>query len=113
MSEEISGKEMIIQKPKHKKRKPKNNPIPTIDDICMITGKPYAETHEIFFGPHRQKSTKYGLQVKLSKEYHTGDKGPHKNRTFDLELKRRGQMQFEAKFGHDEFMRLFGKNYLE
>jgi hypothetical protein len=94
-------------KPKIKKHRPKNNPKPTADDICMITGKIFAETHEIFYGPNRQLSIRYGLQVKLSQEYHTGPKGPHHNREFDLELKRIGQAKFEQSHSRAEFMEIF------
>jgi len=95
-------------KPSKKRRKrAKNNPKPTAEDFCMITGKPYAETHEIFYGPNRQLSIRYGLQVKLSQEYHTGANGPHKNRDFDLELKRMGQEKFEQTNTRQEFMDIF------
>lgn len=106
-----------VPKPKpHKKRRPKNNPKPTIDRKCEYggCGRPYAERHEVFFGTGlRQLSIKYGLHKDLCPEHHRGDLGPHQCREYDLQLKREAQAKFEAEHGdRDEFMRLFGKNYL-
>lgn len=105
---------MMIPKPKYKKqRKAKNNPVPTDQDLCMVCLKPYAELHEIFYGPDRQKSIKYKLQVRLCGETHhrIGPEAVHNNKEFDLSLKRMGQVMFEDKYGHELFMQVFGKNY--
>jgi hypothetical protein len=92
--------------------KAKNNPKPTADSICSVCEKPFAETHEIFFGPHRQLSIKHGIQVHLCAEHHRGPSGPHQNAQRNLQLKQQGQAWFERLYGHDEFMRIFGRNYL-
>lgn len=106
---------MEYPKPKNKKqRKAKNNPVPTDQDRCMICNQPYAELHEIFYGPLRQKSIKYKLQVRLCDKHHrNGSEAVHRNREFDIKLKRLGQLDFEVIYGHDEFMKQFGRNYLE
>ncbi len=104
---------MMYPKPKKRRKlRAKNNPKPTENSICEVCGKTYAETHEIFFGKHRQLSIKYHIQALLCAEHHRGPFGPHLCKQRDLELKRRGQKFFEQYFGHDEFMRLFGRNYL-
>ncbi len=103
---------MMYPKPKIKKHRAKNNPKPTANSICEVCGKPYSETHEIFFGIHRQLSIQYGLQVCLCLEHHRGPNGPHHNRDRDLELKQRGQRFFEHCHGRQRFMELFGRNYL-
>jgi hypothetical protein len=105
---------MMFPKPKFSRWRPKNNPKPTINDTCQYPGcgQPYAQRHEVFFGNRRQLSIEYGLQKRLCHEHHQGPLGPHKNREYDLELKREAQTRFEQEHSRDEFMRLFGRNYL-
>lgn len=104
----------MYPKPKKRKKRAKNNPVPTFGARCEVCGNPYAETHEIFYGTgQRQLSIKYGIQALLCAEHHRGANGPHHNRERDLELKRRGQRDFEQWHGHEKFMELFGRNYLE
>jgi hypothetical protein len=105
----------MFPKPKIKKKKALNNPKPTANDVCMICSKPFAHTHERFFGSgQRQLSIKYGMQVKLCQEHHMGSMGPHHNKKFDDELKREGQMLFELYIGtREEFKTIFGRSYLE
>jgi hypothetical protein len=106
---------MLVQtlaKPKIRKHHPKNNPAPTYESKCEICGKPYAETHEIFFGQYRQLSIKHGLQTLLCPEHHRGKYGPHNNRSRDLELKQKGQQWFERFYSREEFIKVFGRNYL-
>lgn len=72
------------------------------------------ELHHIFMGnPNRKNSEKYGLKVWLCKEHHTGNTGVHQDIKLDLALKRMAQREFEKKYGRSEFMRVFGRNYLE
>lgn len=69
--------------------------------------------HEIFFGRNRLKSMEYGLVVYLCDDCHTiSDLSVHNNYFTDLKLKQLGQSAFEEKHSHEEFMRIFGKNYL-
>jgi hypothetical protein len=84
-----------------------------IDKECWVCGHTYPiETHHIFGAANRKNSEKYGLKVYLCKAHHTGDNGVHFNKRLDLELKRMAQGYFEEEYGHDEFMRVFGRNYL-
>lgn len=105
---------MLFPKPKSKRRVPrtKSNPMVDINDVCEICGRPYAHLHEIFFGPNRQKSILYRLQIRLCQECHEGNDGPHMNREVDLKYKREAQCKFEARYGHELFMMEFGRNYL-
>ncbi len=104
----------MIPKPKRRRHRPKNNAKPTINDVCERCGRPYAHLHEVFFGRgKRQLSIKYGLQKRLCYEHHEGASGPHLNREYDLQLKREAQAKFERVHGRAEFVRLFGRNYLE
>lgn len=71
------------------------------------------DLHEIFFAANREKSKRYGLVVPLCHERcHQGSKGVHFNRELDLELKRRGQEVFERLYPGEDFLKVFGRNYL-
>lgn len=90
---------------------------------CYICGK-YGKTkgvpdflkldlHEIFFGSNREKSKHYGLVVPLCHEgCHQGSEGVHFNRELDLALKRKGQEEFERLYPGEDFLGVFGRNYL-
>lgn len=84
---------------------------------CFITGVKDENLvrHEIFFGTaNRKLSKQYGLWVYLIPELHnTTNKGVHYNRELDLLLKRAGQNAFEQKYSRQEFIKIFGKNWLE
>ena len=73
------------------------------------------EEHHVFNGPNRRNSEKYGLKVYLCYVCHRDNKlGVHGCNT-DLRerLQQAGQQAFEDNFGtRDEFMKIFGKNYL-
>jgi hypothetical protein len=107
---------MLVQtfpKPKMKKHKLQYNHIPSVNDICRYTGQAYAETHEVFFGRgKRQLSIKYGLQVKVASDIHQ-DIHRYPMTGLDLELKKEFQGIFESKYGHEKFMELFGRDYLQ
>lgn len=81
---------------------------------CWVCGNPHTEEHHVFFGnPGRALSTKYGLTVRLCAAHHRNSKvGVHFNKALDNELKQWGQEVFENQYSHEEFMRVFGKNYL-
>lgn len=70
------------------------------------------ELHHIFGGANRKVSDKYGLVVKLCHTCHNEPPyGVHHNRENELRLKRFGQKAFEDIYGHEMFMKLFGRNY--
>lgn len=86
--------------------------------ICFITGATNGlQEHHIFFGTgDRKLSEKYGLKVWLRWDYHLADsphRTPHNDREVDLWLKRIAQRKFEETHSRSEFIRLFGRNYLE
>lgn len=70
--------------------------------------------HEVFFGTgNRIQSMKYGLIVPLCNNCHTIDNlSVHNNYFTDIKLKQLGQKIFEERYSHEEFMRIFKKNYL-
>lgn len=86
------------------------------DRKCFVCKNPKVEEHHIFFGnPRRKISERYGLKVWLCVEHHRGTNGVHgKNgHELDLRLKEIAQEVFERKHTREEFIKLFGKNYLE
>ena len=64
--------------------------------------------HHVLHGSYRALADRYGLTVHLCIRCHSDlhDKG-----LYDKELEEIGQEAFEAEYGHDEFMRIFGKNF--
>lgn len=70
--------------------------------------------HHIFFGSaNRKLSEKYGCWCWLCVRHHTSDDGVHFNRPLDLMLKEYCQQEFEKLHSHEEFMKIFGKNYIQ
>lgn len=99
-------------KPKKRRKRAKNNPKPTAEDACRYCSAIYASTHEVFEGTgRRQLSIKHKMQVKVCDKCHK-DIMSHPLAGRDLALKKEYQAKFEQEHGHDEFMRIFGRNYL-
>ena len=81
---------------------------------CYICGSPYVEEHHVFFGTsNRKNSEKYGLKVFLCPEHHRGNHGAHRNKGVDTYLKITAQSIFERTHTREEFMQIFGRNYIE
>lgn len=84
--------------------------------VCWVSQQtgPHLHPHEIFFGKgKRQLSIKWGMVVDLAPEWHTmSNKGVHFNSELDASLKQWGQQQFEKMFPNEEFIAIFGKNYI-
>ena len=89
-------------------------------DFCYICSNVYKkyypqelEEHHVFNGPDRMNSERHGLKVYLCKYHHTeGAEAVHKNKITKLWLEERAQRIFEDTHSHEEFIRIFGKNYL-
>lgn len=83
-------------------------------ELGFISPVSRCEVHHIFFGAYRKLSTEYGLIVPLCYEHHQGTNGVHgKNgHELDISLKVEAQKKFEELYGHEEWMRRFGRNYL-
>ena len=73
------------------------------------------EEHHIYPGvPRRALSEHYGLKVYLCREHHNVSPcGVHFDPALMLRLQQEGQRAFERDHSREEFLRLFGKNYLE
>ena len=84
---------------------------------CYITGATHGlHRHHIYFGnPLRRLSEENGCWVWLHHLWHNSSaQGVHgrDGHTLDLKLKQECQERFEVLHGHEEFMRIFGRNYL-
>jgi 5-methylcytosine-specific restriction endonuclease McrA len=75
--------------------------------ICHRTGP--LERHHVLHGSRRKMADKYHLTVMLCPECH---RNLHDHGSYDLALEQIGQRAFESEYGHEEYMRIFGKNYL-
>lgn len=86
--------------------------------LCMKLGEygtqANLEEHHVFFGnSNRKNSTKYGLMVYLCSGHHRDSKeGVHFNKEYDEMLKQEGQQMFERTHTREEFMSIFGRNWL-
>lgn len=82
---------------------------------CYICQSPNVELHHIFLSANRKLSDKYGLTVYLCHYHHQDHKqGVHHNKDLMQKLHEVGQKYFEEHHGtREDFMRLFGRNYLE
>ena len=76
---------------------------------CYICGIYPTQVHHMLHGSMRAKADKYGLTCHLCLGCHMDlhDKG-----IMDRELQKDAQEAFEAAYGHDEFMKVFGKNFI-
>lgn len=70
--------------------------------------------HHIFYGTaNRKNSDKYKLVVPLCNKHHNmSNNSVHFNREMDITVKKIAQRKFEEIHGHEEFIKIFGKNYL-
>jgi hypothetical protein len=79
--------------------------------VCRATQD--LQLHHVLYGTsNRRQADKYGLTVWLCLRHHTGDRGAHFDKGLDLKLKEMAQAKFEETHTREEFIRIFGRNYL-
>lgn len=79
--------------------------------MCRTTDNLHC--HHVFGGPNRKWSEKYGLKIWLCANHHNmSDAGIHFNKALDLQVKQIAQREFEDTYTREDFLRIFGKNYL-
>ena len=79
--------------------------------VCWFSGaERNLHEHHIFGGARRKLSEKYGLKVYLRMDLH---EKAHSDRETAMKLKRAGQRAFEKTHTREEFMQIFGKNYID
>lgn len=81
---------------------------------CYVTGsRTNLHRHHVYGGSRRSASEKWGCWVWLRADYHNmSNYGVHFDHQLDQRIKRECQEAFEALYGHEKFMQVFGKNYL-
>jgi hypothetical protein len=82
---------------------------------CYICGRPRQAIHHCLHGTaNRKHADRLKLVIPICFECHQGANGIHNNRKLDLRVIRCAQRKFEEKLGtREDFIRIFGKNYLE
>ena len=85
---------------------------------CFLCGRTTnLDRHHIFSGPFRKKSERYGLTVYLCHDtcHIFGPDAVHQSRETMLKIKQYGQRKAmqENGWSTEDFIREFGKNYLE
>lgn len=88
------------------------------EKVCYLCGRngngDRLESHHCFGASNRDHSEKYGLKVWLCGErcHRNGKNAVHRCRDTDFMLKRVAQEKFEETHTRDEFIQIFGRNYL-
>ena len=84
------------------------------DDLsrCYVCGRPYPSIHHIMNAANKKKSEEYGLIIPLCMEHHTGQSGVHTKPEKMLACRQMAQRKFEEEHTRDEWIKIFGKNYL-
>ena len=83
-------------------------------DYCWYCGRYGTEIHHIYYGVgNRSLSTRFGEVVGLCYNHHRGKQGVHNgNKELDTMLKQAGQRAFIEHYPQDDFLAVFGKNFL-
>lgn len=83
---------------------------------CIVCGTTYGlHRHHIIYGTaNRKNSEKYDLTCWLCQEHHIGTTGVHGKygEHLDAALKKLAQIEFEKTHTREEFINIFGRNYL-
>lgn len=82
---------------------------------CLVCGAPYhLHKHHIFYGTaNRKLSEKYGCWCYLCARHHNmSNQGVHSNKVLDNKLKQEAQRAFEKAYPNEDFLSIFGRNYL-
>ena len=78
---------------------------------CYVCGAPATDTHHVFNGSNRKKSTRYGYVIPLCRHCHD-DLHFHNPQKY-VYIKQRFQRIHELTHTRAEFMQEFGKNYIQ
>lgn len=85
------------------------------EKVCYVTGDTYnLHKHHVFYGTaNRKKSEHWGCWIWLRYDLHNGsNRGIHFDKEFDLRIKRETQERFEELYGHELFVKEFGRSWL-
>lgn len=76
---------------------------------CEVCGGTSTCFHHVFNGANRKYSEVYGLKMRLCGDCH---RRMHQDREFWNQYKAIYQQKFESIYGHETYMRIFGRSYL-
>ncbi len=82
--------------------------------VCYTTKD--LEAHHVYFGfdGDRELSEKWGMKVWLCARHHRDNRyGVHFNKDFERSLKETAQRIFEVRFPDEDFVEIFGRNYID
>lgn len=80
---------------------------------CLFCKSQFVEEHHCFGGANRKLSEKYGLKVYLCHKHHNEPPfGVHFNKENMDKVRMMAQKKFEETYSREDFMRIFGRNYL-
>ena len=84
------------------------------EKVCFLSGSLEGlERHHIYGGANRRNSAKYGLWVWLRHDLHNEPPdGVHFNIDNNRILQRIGQRTFELRYPDEDFIKIFGRNFL-
>lgn len=94
----------------------------TNNQICFLCSMLHGNDHEQFTHCHhvvfgtagRKLSERYGLKLYLCPKHHEFSKeAVHRNKDINLMLRKTAEIVFITKNSYEEWMKIFGKNYLE
>ena len=119
----IDYSDMAFPKPgkKKKRRAHKKSILKTKKGVCYLCARlkgdyrhQYTEEHHILYGSGRRElSESEGLKVYLCPDHHrNGQQAVHNNPEIREMLCRTAQQEYEKTHTREEWMRIFGKNYL-
>ena len=77
---------------------------------CYLCKAKKEELHEIYEGKNRQISMKYGLVIPICRKCHISVTN---NKTLQEKLHKVGQKVFKKQYKTENFVQIFGKNYLD
>ena len=77
---------------------------------CIECGARGTQTHHCIFGRNRANSEKYGLKVRMCVKCH--QRLHDRDEKLAMKYRKMAQECFEARWGHEKFMKVFGRNYL-
>ena len=93
-----------------KKEKNRFSIITTDLEKCYLCKAKKEELHEIYEGKNRQLSMKYGLVIPICRKCHISVTN---NKTLQEKLHKVGQKVFKKQYKTENFVQIFGKNYLD
>ena len=81
------------------------------DKVCFVTGAEVdLDKHHIYHGSRRKAADQWGCWIWLRHDVHMDLH--QRNTALDEALKAACQERFEALYGHEKFMEVFGKSYI-